>query len=171
MFEDDFRRLSELLYDTDVRMARLDEEVVPYLDDAITFVDPWQKGGGIERYRLGLAGFHSMLRFKLEITQVAVTADDTSGRAIVDCIMHLQPVKLLPSYPLRTILTYQFRRTTGEGVPFKIVAHEEMWSFGDMIKAVPGAGAVYDRVFRQAFALMFLGASYVSARLKSNLPT
>lgn len=164
MFEDHFRRLSELLYDTDVPLSRLDTEVTPYLDEHVTFVDPWQKGGGIADYRTGLAGFHAMLSFTLDITQVAVTADDEGGRAIVDAVMHLRPVKQLPSYPLRTILTYRFRRTSGEGVPFKITHHEEMWSFGDMIQALPGAGVIYDRLFRRAFAKLFLGASRLSAR-------
>ncbi len=48
MFEADFRhRLSEVLYDTSVPMHRLEDEVVPYCDENITFVDPWQEGGGL----------------------------------------------------------------------------------------------------------------------------
>ena len=167
MFEDEFRRLSELLYDTSVRTQQLDAEVVPYLDDGVIFVDPWQEGHGIERYRLGLAGFHSMFRFTLEIKQVAV--DKALSRAMVDSVMHLRSVPWL-SYPLRTILTYQFRETPHETTPFKITYHEEMWSFGDMIQAVPGAGKVYEKLFRKAFAFAFLGASYVSARARGNWP-
>ena len=168
-----FRRLSERLYDTSVPMSTLDDEVTPYLDPHVTFTDPWQHGAGIERYRLGLAGFHSMFRFTLEIQQLSVTVDTerANGRAIVDAIMHLKPVAFLPSYPLRTILTYTFRLVPEDGAhPFRITAHEEMWSVGDMVAAVPGLGTLYGKIFRRGFSYAFLGASYLSARRKGSLP-
>ena len=168
-----FRRLSERLYDTSVPMSVLDDEVTPLLDANVTFTDPWQHGEGIDRYRLGLAGFHAMLRFTLEIKQVSVTVDAerANGRAIVDAVMHLKPVAFLPSYPLRTILTYAFRLVPGdEAHPFRITAHEEMWSFGDMLAAVPGLGTLYGKIFRRGFTHLFLGASYLSARRKGSLP-
>ncbi len=112
-----------------------------------------------------------MFRFTLDVTQVGVSVDGNSGRAIVDSIMHLKPVTALPAYELRTILTYEFRLTPDDTrAPFKILRHEEMWSFGDMIKAVPVAGRLYERIFRRTFAYGFLGASYVSAKLKKNMP-
>jgi hypothetical protein len=46
-----------------------------------------------------------------------------------------------------------------------IHAHEEMWSFGDMIANVPGVSAVYE-VFRNTFSKGFLVASAVCGRLK-----
>jgi hypothetical protein len=168
-----FRRLSERLYDTSVPMSVLDDEVTPYLDANVTFTDPWQHGEGRDRYRLGLAGFHSMLRFTFEIKQVSVTVDSerANGRAIVDAVMHLKPVAFLPSYPLRTILTYAFRLAPGdEAHPFRITAHEEMWSFADMLAAVPGLRTLYGKVFRRGFTHLFLGASYLSARWKGSLP-
>jgi hypothetical protein len=168
-----FRRLSERLYDTSVPMSVLDDEVTPYLDANVTFTDPWQHGGGIDRYRLGLAGFHSMFHFTLELKQASVTVDmeRANGRAMVDAVMHLKPVAFLPSYPLRTILTYTFRLVPGDQAhPFRITAHEEMWSFGDMVAAVPGLRTLYGQVFRRGFTYAFLGASYLSARWKGSLP-
>ena len=169
-----FRRLSERLYDTSVPMSVLDDEVTPYLDANVTFTDPWQHGGGIDRYRLGLAGFHSMFHFTLELKQASVTVDTVraEGRAIVDAVMHLKPVAFLPGYPLRTIITYTFRLVPGdEAHPFRITAHEEMWSVGDMLAAVPGLRTLYGKVFRRAFSYAFLGASYLIARRKgSRLP-
>jgi len=168
-----FGRLSERLYDTSVPMSVVDEEVTPYLDANVTFTDPWQHGEGIDRYRLGLAGFHSMLRFTLELKQVSVTVDAerANGRAIVDAVMHLKPITFLPSYPLRTILTYVFRLVPGDEThPFRITAHEEMWSLGDMLAAVPGLRTLYGQVFRRGFTYAFLGASYLSARRKGSLP-
>ncbi len=168
-----FRRLSERLYDTSVPMSVLDDEVTPYLDADVTFTDPWQLGTGIERYRLGLAGFHSMFRFKLELKQVSVSVDPerANGRAIVDAIMHLKPIAFLPSYPLRTILTYTFRLVPEDRAhPFRITAHEEMWSFADMIAAIPGLRTTYGKIFRRGFTYAFLGASYLSARRKGSLP-
>src|SRR5262249_32847321 len=159
-----FRRLSERLYDTRVPATVLDDEVTPYLDADVRFTDPWQHGEGIDRYRLGLAGFHSMLRFTLELKQVNVTVDTAraEGRAIVDAVMHLKPVTFLPSYPLRTILTYAFRLVPeDEAHPFRITDHEEMWSLGDMLAAVPGLRTLYGKVFRRGFTYAFLGASYL----------
>lgn len=168
-----FRRLSERLYDTGVPMPVLDDEVTPYLDPNVTFTDPWQRGAGIDHYRLGLAGFHSMFHFTLEIKQVGVTVDTerANGRAIVDAVMHLRPVAFLPSYPLRTILTFTFLLAPGDGAhPFRITAHEEMWSVGDMVAAVPGLRTLYGKLFRRGFSYAFLGASYLSARRKGSLP-
>jgi uncharacterized protein YbjT (DUF2867 family) len=45
-----------------------------------------------------------------------------------------------------------------------------MWSFGDMLAAVPVAGWAYTRLFRPAFAQGFLAASWLSARLRGALP-
>jgi hypothetical protein len=168
-----FGHLSERLYDTGVPMSVLDGEVTPYLDANVTFTDPWQHGTGIDRYRLGLAGFHSMFRFTLELKQVnvAVDAERATGRAIVDAVMHLKPIAFLPSYPLRTILTYTFRLVPEDQAhPFRITAHEEMWSLADMLAAVPGLRTLYGKVFRRGFTYAFLGASRLSAWRKGNLP-
>jgi hypothetical protein len=173
--EDCLRRITLLLYDTSVSPLDLDAEVAPYLADDVRFTDPWQCGVGRERYRLGAAGFHAMLRFQLELHQlhVRLEPDGKRGRALADGVMHLQPIRALPSYPLRTIITYEFEMTDpdAEGGPrFLIHDHDEMWSLGDMIEALPGVGWFYEHVFRRAFSRGFLAASYLSCRAKRLVP-
>ncbi len=162
--ESRFREISHLLYDTNVPMDVLDAQVMPFIADDVTFVDPWQTGSGRERYRLGLAGFHRMMRFHLDPVQVSVqlAAGGDKGRAIVDGVMHLRQFAPLLTYPLRTILVYDFRLDAA-GTP-SIFFHEEMWSIGDMLAAVPFAGKLYERVFRKVFARGFLLASRLATR-------
>ena len=161
----DFERLSRLLYDTSVPPSVLEHEVMPHIAEDVVFVDPWQEGKGRDRYRLGLAGFHTLLKFTLDITQASVTLspDGKHGRALVDGVMHLDLLKPLYSYPLRTFLVYEFTVDPGTN-RFTIQRHEEMWSLGDMIAAVPLAGPFYANVFRKLFCKAFLAASWVSAR-------
>jgi hypothetical protein len=171
--EERFRWLTVALYDTGLSPAEVDEAVRPWLADDVRFVDPWQTGAGVKRYRLGLAGFHSMFRFHFEPYQVAVTldAEGRTGRCIADGVMHLKQLAPLLTYPLRTILTYEFTvDEPGEPLRFRIHRHEEMWSVGDMLAAVPVTGLVYTALFRPAFARGFLAASWLSARLKGALP-
>ena len=53
----------------------------------------------------------------------------------------------------------------GVRIAYRIRDHEEMWSFGDMLAALPlGVGSVY-RLFRHAFAVGFLAACWLSTRL------
>ncbi len=47
---------------------------------------------------------------------------------------------------------------------------EEMWSFGDMLAALPLIGPLYKNGFRRGFSYAFLGASYLSCRLRRMLP-
>lgn len=174
--EEHFRRLTHALYDTDVPAPEVDAQVRPYLDEHVSFVDPWQHGVGLAKYRLGLAGFHTMLKFHLEIAQLSVSweRETGSGRALVDGVMHLKVLEPLHVYPLRTILVYDFVVTDegGEGrdVKFLIRAHEEMWSIADMIAAVPAVGWLYRNLFRRGFAWGFLGASWLAARRRGVLP-
>ena len=130
----------------------------------------------MRKYRLGLAGFHTMFRFHFELMQLAVTvdADGRTGRCIADGVMHLKQFAPLLTYPLRTILTYEFTvddaGDDARPVAFRIHRHEEMWSVGDMLAAVPVTGLLYAKLFRPAFARGFLAASWLSARLKGALP-
>jgi hypothetical protein len=168
--EEKFRRLTHLLYDTSVRPEDLDREIAPYLADDVRFKDPWQGERGREKYRLGAAGFHAMLRFHFELYQLHVhlEPDGRTGRALADGVMHLRPFRFLPSYPLRTILTYAFEVVAPDaagGPEFLILDHEEMWSLGDMIEAIPGLGWFYGRIFRPTFSKGFLKASKLSLRL------
>lgn len=164
-----FKEVSLLLYDTSVRPERLEREVMPYIADDVLFVDPWQSEGGRQRYRVGLAGFHAMFRFHLSIRQVNVTLNEAEdgGSALVDGVMHLRQFAPLLTYPLRTILRYDF---TLDGDEPRIFFHEEMWSFGDMIEAVPWLGSWYRRVFRPGFSQGFLVASKFAARLRFGPP-
>ncbi|MBK7862202.1 MAG: nuclear transport factor 2 family protein [Archangiaceae bacterium] len=163
-----FGRLTTLLYDTEVPMETLEAEVMPYIADDVKFTDPWQSESGREQYRAGLAGFHRMFRFHLDTYQVGVRLDPDgkTGRAIVDSVMHLKQLAPLLTYPLRTILVYDFRVEGGRPL---IYAHEEMWSFGDMLAAVPVVGPLYARGFRKLFARGFLLASRLATRGGSQL--
>ncbi|WNG50614.1 hypothetical protein F0U60_45680 [Archangium minus] len=170
--EERFRRITELLYDTRVPADVLDEEVLPFLAEDVSFTDPWQRGAGRETYRRGAAGFHCMFSFDFDITQLNVQLEEggLKGRAIVDGVMNLKQFSWLYTYPLRTILVYDFTllAPTSPGGDFKplIHAHEEMWSFGDMIAAVPGVGWVYKNLFRRGFSYGFLAASALCRRVK-----
>lgn len=55
-------------------------------------------------------------------------------------------------------------------VKFLIQAHEEMWSFGDMIEAIPLAGWFYKKIFRPGFSRGFLRASQLVCRARQMLP-
>jgi hypothetical protein len=167
--EERFRALSLMLYDTTVPPEQVDREILSYLDENVRFVDPWQEASGKEKYRLGAAGFHSMFHFDFELLQVEVRVDDDGrkGRAIVDGVMKLRQLRIY-TYPLRTILTYEF--TVSDPTPtdprFLIHTHVEMWSLGDMIEALPAVGWLYKNVFRRGFSYGFLGASFLSSRLR-----
>ena len=170
--EERFRRISELLYDTRVPAQVLEEEVTPFLAEDVSFTDPWQSGSGKETYRRGAAGFHCMLRFDFDIFQLNIQLEEghQRGRAIVDGIMNLRQFSWLYTYPLRTILVYDFTlQPAGDsgGLPRPLIhAHEEMWSLGDMIEAVPAVGWFYTNVFRKAFSYGFLAASELCRRRK-----
>jgi hypothetical protein len=166
-----FRHLTDLLYDTRIPPQRLEEEVLPFLDEAVTFKDPWQSAGGRGAYALGMKGFHAMLDFCFEFHQVSVSLDQpgTGGRALVDGVMHLRPSSRVLTYPLRTILRYDFTLPSpaeASGAGLRITAHEEMWSLGDMIEAIPLIGRIYARAFRPAFARGFLAASRLASSRK-----
>jgi hypothetical protein len=163
-------RISQSLYDTSVDEHVLEEEVLPWLADDISFTDPWQHGKGIDLYRKGAAAFHSMFKFDFDVFQLNVQLNShaRTGRGIVDGVMNLRQLSWLYTYPLRTILVYDFTLLDvprGE-VRFLIHHHEEMWSLGDMIEAVPGVGWLYGNVFRKAFSKGFLAAGSVVRKLR-----
>jgi hypothetical protein len=167
-----FQHLTDLLYDTRIPPKRLEDEVLPHLTADVTFKDPWQVGAGRDRYAVGMKGFHAMFDFRFEFHQVSVSLDAQAarGRALVDGVMHLRQSSRVFSYPLRTIIRYDFTLASPQGatVPLlQITAHEEMWSLGDMIEALPLVGRIYAGAFRPAFARGFLVASRLASRLKA----
>jgi hypothetical protein len=139
--------ITNILYNTDVTPKDM-EPVHHYFTKDVFFKDPWQHGGGIERYIAGMNGFHSMLNFDFTDFQAGVTLEEKKrgcdyieGRAIIDGMMHLRQFSWIYTYPLRTIIVYKFRvyldGTTGDiahakedDIPFQIYFHEEMWSIG-----------------------------------------
>lgn len=168
--ESDFKRLTRLLYDTKVPASTLKEEVAPYLADGIVFVDPWQIAQGKHLYEIGMAGFHAMFRFHFKFHQVNVQMNESGdrGRALVDGVMQLEQFRPLIVYPLRTMLAYDFIvPDPSDPKRFLITFHEEMWSFGDMIEAVPLFGTFYSKIFRPAFSVGFVAASKLAIRARS----
>lgn len=163
-------RISQSLYDTSVSEQVLEEEVLPWLAEDIQFTDPWQHGEGLALYRKGAAAFHAMFKFDFDVYQlnVQLNANARTGRVIVDGVMNLRQFSWLYTFPLRTILVYDFTLLDpprGQ-VTFLIHNHEEMWSVGDMIEAVPALGWFYKRVFRTAFSKGFIAAGTWVRRLR-----
>jgi len=171
-----FRHLTLTLYDTSVSPETLEEEVGPYLDEKVRFVDPWQTASGRDKYRLGAAGFHRMFDFDLELFQVNVQLERSGmrGRALLDGVMNLRQLSRSHPFPLRTLLVYEFvlvdPPTSAQDVRFLIQTHEEMWSFGDMLAALPVSGWIYRKLFRPGFSHAFLAASALSRRLRRASP-
>jgi hypothetical protein len=168
--EERFRHLSLLLYDTSVDPKLADAAIAPLLAANVTFTDPWQQASGHRKYRIGIAGFHAMFRFKLELFQLSVQLSDDAShcRILADGVMRLQPLGAWYTFPLRTQLVYQCS-LAADGTP-TVLSHEEMWSLADLLAAVPVGGSVYTRLFRPAFARGFLLASRLSARARGMLP-
>lgn len=145
--------ITKTLYDTDVTPESMHELHHHFADD-IFFKDPWQHGGGKDRYVLGLRGFHSMLNFDFTDFQAGVTLEEKKrgknyieGKAIIDGIMNLRQFSWIYTYPLRTIIVYKFRlfvdnnfgnvsNTKPEDINFEIYFHEEMWSFGGITHVI-----------------------------------
>lgn len=109
-------------------------------------------------------GFHNMFYFTFDTFQLNVKMNDDglTGRCIVDGIMNLQQFSWIYTYPLRSIFVYEFRLLNTDNpndIKFEIYRHEEMWSFADMIDAIPGVGWVYKNLFRRSFGYLFVGVS------------
>ena len=155
-----FTELTLLLYDTSVPIPVLEEKVYPHLAPDIEFVDPWVHVRGAGRYRVGLRGFHCIIRFTFDIFQLAVRMNERGdgGRVLVDGVMNLNQL-VVYTYPLRTILVYDFV-LTGGGESFLVTRQEEMWSFGDMIRNLPVAGSAYE-VFRRGAGWVIAGLFWV----------
>lgn len=166
--EAQFRQIVLLQYDTSVPVSQVDVALEPYLDENVSFKDPWQTAQGKQLYQTGQKGFHCLFFFHLEITQLNVTLNKagTQGRTLVDGVMYLRQFGWLFTYPLRTLLVYDFtvQKSQVGKVQFLITHHEEMWSLGDMVENLPGMRQCYKR-FRESFGRTFLLVSKVSFSL------
>ncbi len=113
--EREMREVALLQYDTRVPGSLVERRLAPHLHADVSFVDPWQQGGGEDRYRLGLRGFHAMLKFTLELYQVAVHVDEglRTARVLMDGAMRLTPLPTWThfEYALRTQLVYELDLT------------------------------------------------------------
>jgi hypothetical protein len=158
-----FREITTLMYDTRVPIGVLRARVAPYLGRDVVFVDPWIHARGGRKFWTGLAGFHCTFRFDLDISQIGVEVEGERGRAILDGMMNLRQLGFY-TYPLRTILVYDFVLTGGEP-EIRIEKLEEMWSFADMIANAPLVGWFYDRVFRRASGYFFTAFFWLSCAL------
>ncbi|CAF3374996.1 unnamed protein product [Rotaria socialis] len=148
--------ITRLLYTTSVSGVELDRSVLPYIANDIVFKDPWQEGGNKHLYRVGMKGFHNMFHFTFDTFQLNVKLNDDqkTGRCIVDGIMNVNQFSWIYSYPLRSILVYEFRLLNSQTVDvpqFEIFRHEEMWSLADMIDAIPIVGWLYKNIFRRGY--------------------
>jgi hypothetical protein len=85
-----FTELTNLLYDTAVPAAVLQENVYPFLAPDIEFKDPWVKASGLRHFWIGLKGFHAVIRFDFRIFQLAVQLNERGdgGRVLVDGVMN-----------------------------------------------------------------------------------
>ena len=73
-----------------------------------------------------------MFHFTFDTFQlnVKMNGDGVTGRCIVDGIMNLKQFSWIYTYPLRTILVYEFRllnQKFSDEPRFEIFRHEEMW--------------------------------------------
>ena len=130
--EGEFSTIVQLLYTSNVPGPLLDRQVLPYVSKNIIFKDPWQENSGKELYRLGMKGFHNMFHFTFDTfqTNVKLNDDGKTGRCIVDGIMNLKQFSWIYTYPLRSILIFEFRLLNNQTVDeplFEIFRHEEMW--------------------------------------------
>jgi len=130
--EREFTNIVKMLYTTDIPGALLERQILPYIAKNIIFKDPWQELSGKEFYRIGINGFHNMFHFTFDTFQLNVKLNDDgkTGRCIVDGIMNLQQFSWIYTYPLRSILIFEFRLLNNQNIDepqFEIFRHEEMW--------------------------------------------
>lgn len=80
-----------------------------------------------------LLGFHNMMHFDWETYQIGVklnAPDGATGRCIVDGMMWLKQFSWIYTFPLRSIIVYDFRVLQADGPDgpkFEIFRQEEMW--------------------------------------------
>jgi hypothetical protein len=163
-----FAELTRLLYDTSVPLGVLEREVMPHLAPNIEFVDPLMHSYGFPIFRIGVRGFHCTFPFDFDIAQIGVQLDERGdrGRAIVDGIMNLRSLRVY-TYPLRTILVYDFVMTDG-GRSFLVTRLDEMWSFGDLFSNLPVVRRVHD-VGRRGFGYFMAGLFWTSCAIRTRL--
>lgn len=167
--EERFSRLSQLMYTTSVPLSTLEDEVVPYLAPNIEFVDPWVRVRGGAKIRTGLRGFHCIIHFDFDVFQLNVQLNEArdGGRVIIDGVMNLRQLRFY-TYPLRTILVYDFVMTD-EGRSFQVTKLEEMWSFGDLIQNAPVLGRFYEG-FRFVSGYVILSIFWLGCAITTRLP-
>ncbi|XYI02655.1 hypothetical protein ACMHYB_24030 [Sorangium sp. So ce1128] len=164
-----FRELTLLMYTTSVPLDELREQVYPYLAPDVEFIDPWIRARGAGKFRIGLLGFHCAFLFDFDIFQINVSMNERGdgGRVLVDGVMNLRQLRVY-TYPLRTLLVYDFVMTKG-GEGFEITRQEEMWSFGDMIQNAPLIGTCYEG-FRFVSGYFFAGFFWLSCVVATRIP-
>jgi len=157
------------MYDTSVSLSELQEQVYPYLSKDIRFVDPFIRARGRNKFQVGLRGFHCAFLFDFRIDELRATLNERGdgGRVIVDGVMNLRSLRVY-SYPLRTILVYEFVLTQG-GCSLEITSQEEMWSVGDLAQNAPVLGPLYDG-WRFLSGYFFTAMFWLSCALATRLP-
>lgn len=135
--EREFSNLVQLLYTSSVPGPLLERQVVPYLAKNIHFKGPLQENNGKELYRVSIKGFHNLLHFTFDTFQLNIKLNDDgrTGRCIVDGIINIKQFSWLYTYPLRTMLVFEFRLLNNQTIDepqFEIFRHEEMWFVSSM---------------------------------------
>lgn len=162
-----FRELTLLMYDTSVPIAQLEARVYPHLAPDIEFIDGILTASGARKFKVGLRGFHCVFYFDFDIFQLDVQLNENGdgGRVLVDGVMNLRTVPYY-SYPLRTMLVYDFTLIDG-GRNFLITRQEEIWSYGDLLENLPIVGRLFNAT-RAAAGYFFTGFFWLGATLRGD---
>lgn len=164
--DEQFRELTQLMYDTSVEIPVLEERVYPHLAPNIEFIDGILTATSAAKFRVGLRGFHCVFWFDFDIFQssVKLNARGDGGRAMIDGVMNLRTVPYY-TYPLRTILVYDF--TLAPDGSFQVTRLEEMWSYADLLENAPLIGRLF-RASRVVAGYFFTGFFWLGATLRNN---
>lgn len=118
-----FERLVRLQYNTSVPSSEADVLLRGHLHKDVYFRDPWQAGGGLAAYRLGLRGFHAMFSFHWENLQLHATLNEDGSRARVLCDgwMHVRAARGPSSALLDRAVERGTRVNNGKGLGMNLL--------------------------------------------------
>ncbi|KAF0974867.1 hypothetical protein FDP41_006341 [Naegleria fowleri] len=151
-----FSSLTHLIYNTQTKVQDLDEHVAPFLDEHVSYEDPFQFVSGKNTVLTQLKGCHLSMFFESKIEQLDIQMKENQegGRVLIDAWMNMNQFKwIIGTFPIRTILVYDFVMIN-EGSSFLITNLKEMWSLGDVIEQIPFIGWCFN-LFRHGGGWFF----------------